>query len=56
MLSIMACMMQPTATNQHTASSTGRTLCLRHKSNIASGTAAAITRMTTATALMSLNC
>ena len=55
MLSIRACMVQPTATSQQIASSTGRALCLRHRGSIAIGSKAAIVRMATAAALISLN-
>jgi hypothetical protein len=55
MLSIRACMVQPTATSQQIASSTGRALCLRHRGSIAIGSKAAIARMATAAALISLN-
>jgi hypothetical protein len=56
MISIKACMLQPTATNQHTASRTGLHLGLRHNGSTAIGNTAAIVRTTTAAALMSLNC
>jgi hypothetical protein len=50
-----ACVQHPTATAQHTASSTPRALGIRHSGRTAIGSAAAITRMTAATALISLN-
>jgi hypothetical protein len=50
-----ACVQHPTATAQHTASSTHRALGIRHSGRTAIGSAAAITRMTAATALISLN-
>ena len=56
MMSIKACMLQPTATSQHTASSTARAPGLRHKGSTATGNTAATMRITTAAALMRLNC
>jgi hypothetical protein len=50
-----ACVQHPTATAQHTASSTRRALGIRHSGRAAIGSAAATTRMTAATALICLS-
>jgi hypothetical protein len=50
-----ACVQHPTATAQHTASSTRRALGICHRGRAAIGSAAAITRMTAATALICLS-